>query len=66
MAEAVLLIQRCFWVGTTDDPDAVDRHRTCRDNLFAIGFAHVAGGLVLLVVAQVVFARLESKIPERL
>ena len=36
------------------------------DHLFAIGFAHVAGGLVMLVIAQLVFSRLENKIPERL
>ncbi len=65
LAEAVLLFQRCFWVGTTDNPKAIIA-TNMPDNLFQIGFAHLAGGLVALVIAQLVFARFESKIPERL
>jgi ABC-2 type transport system permease protein len=65
LAEAVLLFQRCFWIGTTDNPKAMIA-TNMPDHLFAIGFAHLAGGLVALVIAQLVFARFESKIPERL
>jgi ABC-2 type transport system permease protein len=65
LAEEVLLFQRCFWVGTTNDPEETALVHM-PDNLFLIGFAHLAVGLVLLLVAQVVFSRLESKIPERL
>ncbi len=65
MAEAVLLFQRAFWVGSTDDP-AVTIAEHMPDNLFALGFAHLGGALVLLVIAQVVFSRLQSKIPEML
>jgi ABC-2 type transport system permease protein len=36
------------------------------DNLFALGFAHLGVALVVLVVAQLVFARLENKFAERL
>jgi hypothetical protein len=36
------------------------------DHLFAIGFAHLGGALVILVIAQLVFIRLETKFPERL
>ena len=36
------------------------------DNLFEIGFAHLGVALVLLGLAQLVFTRLENKIPERL
>ncbi|GAB2885195.1 ABC transporter permease [Nocardioides pacificus] len=65
IAEAVLLFQRGFWVGTTEDPAAtIAVHMP--DHLFAIGLAHVAVALVLLAVAQLVFTRLENKIPERL
>jgi ABC-2 type transport system permease protein len=65
MAEAVLLFQRGFWVGTTSDPDAtVAEHLP--DNLFTLGFIHLGAALVLLGLAQLVFTRLENKIPERL
>jgi ABC-2 type transport system permease protein len=65
LAEAVLLIQRCFWVGTTSDPELTIA-TNMPQHLFAIGFVHLGVGLVFLVFAQLVFARLESKIPERL
>ena len=65
MAEAVLLFQRGFWVGTTNDPDAtVVDHMP--DNLFTLGFIHLGAALLLLGIAQIVFSRLENKIPERL
>ena len=65
MAEAVLLIQRCFWVGTTDDPDAVIADHLPSD-LWERGLIMLAACLVLLWVAQRVFTRLERGIPERL
>ena len=65
MAEAVLLFQRGFWVGTTSDPAATIAENM-PDNLFQLGFIHLAGALLLLGVAQLVFTRLENKIPERL
>jgi ABC-2 type transport system permease protein len=65
LAEAVLLMQRCFWVTTTDDP-AASVVTEMPDHLFAIGFAHLGGALVVLVIAQLVFIRLEKKFPERL
>lgn len=65
MAEAVLLYQRAFWVGSTDHPELTIK-TNMPDHLFAIGFAHLAGAIVLLLVAQVVFSRLQSKIPELL
>lgn len=65
MAEGVLLFQRAFWVGTTDDPaTTVAEHMP--DHLFLLGLAHLAGSLVLLMVAQLVFSRLQNKIPEML
>jgi ABC-2 type transport system permease protein len=65
LAEVVLLIQRCFWTGATDDPAATVREHI-PDHLFAIGFAHLGAALVLLVIAQLVFTRLENKFAERL
>ena len=65
LAEVVLLIQRCFWTGATDDPAATVRERL-PDNLFAWGFAHLGAAVVLLVIAQLSFTRLENKFAERL
>jgi len=65
LAEAVLLFQRCFWIGTTEHPKAMIV-TNMPDHLFAVGVLHVTAGLVALVIAQLVFARFESKIPERL
>lgn len=65
MAEAVLLIQRGFWIGTASDPDAtVAEHMP--DHLFTRGMIMLAVSLVLLLLAQRIFARLEAKVPERL
>jgi ABC-2 type transport system permease protein len=65
LADAVLLMQRCFWVGTTSDRDAtIAKHLP--DHLFLRGGGAVLFGLVLLVIAQLVFSRLENKIPERI
>jgi ABC-2 type transport system permease protein len=65
IAEAVLLFQRGFWVGTTDDP-AKTIATNMPPKLFEIGFAHLGVALVLLGLAQLLFTRLENKIPERL
>jgi ABC-2 type transport system permease protein len=65
IAEAVLLFQRAFWVGSTDDPEAtIAVHMP--DHLFTRGFVHLGVAVVFLAFAQWVFARLENKIPERL
>jgi ABC-2 type transport system permease protein len=65
LADAVLLVQRAFWVGTTDDPEHVAATEL-PDNLMLWGLGALGAGLVVLVVAQLVFSRFESKIPERL
>jgi ABC-2 type transport system permease protein len=65
IAEAVLLFQRAFWVGSTDDPAAtIAEHMP--DHLFTRGFIHLGVAIVFLAFAQWVFSRLENKIPERL
>ncbi|WP_436699432.1 ABC transporter permease [Nocardioides sp. BYT-33-1] len=65
LADAVLLFQRAFWVGTVDDPE----HKAVvamPDHLLLNGAIIVAISALILCVAQFVFTRLENKIPERL
>jgi ABC-2 type transport system permease protein len=65
IANAVLLLQRAFWVGTTDDPAAtIASHLP--DHLFTRGVVALGISLVILGVGQLVFSRLQNKIPERL
>ncbi len=65
IADAVLLVQRCFWVPTAADQEAtIAVHMP--DHLFTRGFIALAVGLVLLVAAQKIFTLFENKIPERL
>ena len=64
IADAVLLFQRAFWTGTVD-ADA-PKQPVMPDNLLAHGVAMIGVSLVVLVIGQVVFSRLENKIPERL
>ncbi len=71
VAEAVMLIQRGFWYPSCAPSCAVDPATGAAlpefaDDLFQRGFIMLGIGLVLLVVGQVVFARLEKSIPERL
>jgi ABC-2 type transport system permease protein len=65
LADAVLLMQRAFWVGSTEDP-AVTEAFHIPDNLATMSFATLGLSLVLLLIGQLVFSRLENKIPERL
>ena len=71
IAEAVMLIQRGFWYPTCApncavDPVTGDALPEFVDDLFSRGFIMLAVGLVLLVVGQFVFSRLEKTVPERL
>lgn len=65
MAEAVLLIQRCFWTGSTTDPAWTAEHHM-PDDLWSRGLVMLAISLALLVFAQFLFTRLERRVPERL
>lgn len=65
IADAVLLMQRAFWVGTTKHPDEV-AVTNLPDHLFTRGFIALGAALVILVAAQLIFSRFENKIPERL
>jgi ABC-2 type transport system permease protein len=65
LAEAVLLMQRAFWVGTTHDPSlTISEHMP--DHLFTRSIISLGLSLVVLGFGQLVFSRLENKIPERL
>lgn len=65
IAEAVLLIQRCFWVPITSDP-AATAATELPDHLYLRGLAQLGVALVILGIAQMVFSKLENKFPERL
>ena len=65
IAEAVLLMQRAFWVGSTENPAAtISAHMP--DHLFTRSIIGLGVSLVVLGFGQLVFTRLENKIPERL
>ena len=65
IADAVLLVQQAFWVGTTKDP-ATTHAEHIPDNLFTFSFLALGVSVVMLLVAQWVFSRFENRIPERL
>jgi ABC-2 type transport system permease protein len=65
LAEAVLLMQRCFWVGTTSDPEATIAEHLPPD-LWGRGVIMFGLSLVLLVFAQLWFTKFERRVPERL
>ena len=56
---------RGFWTGTTSDPDATAAEHM-PDHLFTRGLIMLGISIVLLVLAQRIFSRLEAKVPERL
>lgn len=65
IANAVLLVQRAFWVGTTKDPEATAATEL-PDHLFERGLLMLGISVLVLVLGQLVFRRLEDRIPERL
>jgi ABC-2 type transport system permease protein len=65
IADAVLLVQQAFWVGTTSDPDATQA-ANIPDNLYAFSFLALGVSVAMLVLAQLIFTRFENRIPERL
>ncbi|GAA4803805.1 ABC transporter permease [Nocardioides caeni] len=70
LADAVLLVQRAFWIGTISDEKqaevAADGQVLMPDHLVTNGVLALLGCLVILGISQWVFTRLENKIPERL
>ena len=65
LADAVLLFQQAFWVGTTDHPE-VTTATHLPSSLFGYSFIALVVGIFALIIGQLVFSRLENKIPERL
>ncbi|MDP2771963.1 MAG: ABC transporter permease [Nocardioides sp.] len=65
VADAVLLVQQAFWIGTTDDPTGMHEVHI-PDHLYAYGFLALGISAIMLVVGQLVFRRYENRIPERL
>jgi ABC-2 type transport system permease protein len=65
LTEAVLLMQRAFWAGTTGDEIAVIERTQFPDHLIERGLIAFGVSLVVLVIGQMVFSRFENKIPER-
>jgi ABC-2 type transport system permease protein len=65
LSDAVLLMQRAFWIGTTDHPKATAAS-DLPDNLMLIGIAMLGVSVVVLGLSQLVFSKLENRIPERL
>ena len=65
IANAVLLVQRAFWVGTTDNPEKTAAEEL-PNLLFERGLLMLGISIVVLALGQVVFRRLEDRIPERL
>jgi ABC-2 type transport system permease protein len=65
IADAVMLFQQAFWAGTTADPqDTIDNKLP--PDLLQLGLIGIGVSLVLLVLAQLLFTRLENRIPDRL
>ena len=65
IAEAVLLMQRCFWIGTNSDPEAASIEHLPAD-LFTRGLIMIGASIVALVLAQLWFSNLERGVPERI
>ncbi len=66
LADCVLLLQRGMWVGTTGDEAATREHTDFPPDLLLWGLAMAGVGVAVLAIGQLVFSRLESRIPERL
>jgi ABC-2 type transport system permease protein len=65
IAEAVLLMQRCFWLPLTTDPEAA-RVEAFPADLWSRGVIMLVLSFVALGLAQIWFSKLERRVPERL
>jgi ABC-2 type transport system permease protein len=65
IAEAVLLMQRCFWLPLTHDPEAAKVEGFPPD-LWSRGAVMLLLSFVVLGLAQIWFSKLERRVPERL
>ena len=69
IANAVVLFQRGFWYGSIDNAERAEyqsRAEMFPEHLISRGLIVLLASVVFLVLAQLVFRRLESKIPERI
>lgn len=65
IAEAVLLMQRCFWLPLTTDPETAKVEAFPAD-LWSRGVIMLVLSFVVLGLAQIWFSKLERRVPERL
>jgi ABC-2 type transport system permease protein len=65
VAESVLLMQRCFWVPLTRDPEKALNEQLPAD-LMSRGLIMLGLSFVFLILAQIWFSKLERRVPERL
>jgi ABC-2 type transport system permease protein len=65
IAEAVLLMQRCFWLPLTHDP-ATQKVEGFPPDLWSRGVIMLVISFVALGLAQIWFSKLERRVPERL
>jgi ABC-2 type transport system permease protein len=65
IAEAVLLMQRCFWLPLTNDP-ATAKVEAFPPDLWSRGVIMLVLSFVALGLAQIWFSKLERRVPERL
>ena len=66
LAEAVILLQRAFWVPTCSGQDACTGAGAMPTHLFERGFVMLGVGVLFLLACQWLFSRLESNFAERL
>jgi ABC-2 type transport system permease protein len=76
ISEAVLLMQRCFWITTISPEEAkaakaewgfnADLTVNFPPHLLERGFIMIGVSVVFLVISQIVFSRLDDKVPDRL
>lgn len=65
IADAVLLMQQAFWVGTTENPELTHATHIPGD-LWAFSFLALGVSALMLLLGQYIFKRFENRIPERL
>jgi ABC-2 type transport system permease protein len=66
LADAVLLLQRCFWIPTFEADPASVGFPQMPEHYFRLGWIMLGVSLVALALCQWAFSRLEGKIAERL
>ena len=65
IADAVLLMQQAFWVGSTENPE-LTHAVNIPDSLWAFSFLALFVSALMLLLGQYIFKRFENRIPERL